>query len=290
MIQMPSAAVAHSRDEEPRRHYRTVFLSDTHLGAKRCRARELLSFLQRTSCDTLYLVGDIIDGWKLRRRWYWPELHAQVLNELLERARKGTRVIYVPGNHDAVFRTYDGLVLGELSVEHETIHETADGRRMLVQHGDAFDGFVADSRWLGAVGDHAYEFSLFLNDAYNGVRKAFGRPYWSLSLFLKQRVKEAVGFLSRFEERVAEDALQRGVDGVICGHVHKAEMRDIGGVLYCNDGDWVESCTALVERADGSLQLVQWQEGQAVPIDGTQRYTAPAPELEPQAGPELVGV
>jgi len=240
------------------RRFRTIWISDIHLGTRGCQAELLLDFLKHTESDTLYLVGDIIDGWRLKKSWYWAQSHNDVIQKVLRKARKGTRVIYVPGNHDEALRDYVPIQLGGVQVADEPVHETADGRRFLVIHGDQFDAVVRYAKWLAFLGDYAYNAALTINVWFNAVRRKLGLPYWSLSAFLKQKVKNAVEYVGRFEAAVAEEARRRAVDGVICGHIHKAEIRDFDGVLYCNDGDWVESCTALVEHADGRLAIVDW--------------------------------
>jgi len=237
---------------------RTVWISDIHLGTPGCQADALLDFLRHTDCDTLYLVGDIVDGWQLRRNWYWPQAHNDVLQKLLRKARKGTRVIYVPGNHDEFARSYLGHNFGGIDVAEEWIHTTADGRRLWVTHGDFFDGVVQCAKWLALVGDWAYTLTLRLNVQFNRLRARIGLPYWSLSNYLKQRVKRAVSYVSDFESALAREARIRGMDGVVCGHIHHAEMRDIDGILYANDGDWVESLTALCEHPDGRLEIIDW--------------------------------
>jgi UDP-2,3-diacylglucosamine pyrophosphatase LpxH len=237
---------------------RTVWISDIHLGTPGCQADALLDFLRHTDCDTLYLVGDIVDGWQLRRNWYWPQAHNDVLQKLLRKARKGTRVIYVPGNHDEFARSYLGHNFGGIDVAEEWIHTTADGRRLWVTHGDFFDGVVQCAKWLALVGDWAYTLTLRLNVQFNRLRARLGLPYWSLSNYLKQRVKRAVSYISDFESALARQARIRGMDGVVCGHIHHAEMREIDGILYANDGDWVESLTALCEHADGRLEILDW--------------------------------
>ena len=238
--------------------YRAVFISDLHLGTPGCQASELLAFLKASSSDYLYLVGDIVDGWQLRRRWYWPQAHNDVVQKLLRRARKGCRVVFVPGNHDEFARGFVGHQFGGIEVEEEVVHVTVDGRRLWVTHGDYFDGVIQCAKWLAYVGDYAYEFTLKLNRYVNHLRAKFGLPYWSLSAYLKHKVKKAVNFISDFEVAVAHEARRRGHQGVVCGHIHRAEMREIEGILYCNDGDWVESRTALVEHHDGRLELVHW--------------------------------
>jgi len=240
------------------RRYRSVFISDIHLGTRGCQADMLLDFIRHMECEQLYLVGDIIDGWKLRSGWYWPQSHNDVVQKILRMARKGVKVTYVPGNHDEVVRDFCGVHFGGVVVARDAIHETADGRRYLVTHGDEFDGVVTHARWLAFVGDYAYRMALLVNTLFNRVRRRLGFGYWSVSAYLKTRVKNALQFIENFEAAVAEEARRRGVDGVICGHIHKAEMRWIDGVEYINDGDWVESCTALAEHPDGRLEIIEW--------------------------------
>lgn len=239
--------------------FRAIFISDVHLGTPGCQAAHLLDFLRHTESDQLYLVGDIIDGWQLRRRWYWHQAHNDVIQKVLRKARKGTRVTYVAGNHDEAMRHFLGLAFGGIDIRDEAVHVTADGRRLLVVHGDLFDAVVQGARWLAHVGDALYMASLRVNRWFNHARAKLGLPYWSLSQFLKQRVKNAVSYITRFEEALAHEARRRGFDGVVCGHIHKAEIRDIGGIRYCNDGDWVESLTALVELDGGELRIIDWK-------------------------------
>ena len=237
---------------------RCAWISDLHLGTPGCQAGPLLDFLRHLECDTLFLVGDIVDGWQLRRAWYWPQSHNDVVQKLLRKARKGTRVILVPGNHDEFARRYVGHNFGGIDVVDEWIHETADGRRLWVTHGDLFDGVVQCARWLALVGDGLYTFTLQLNRSLNSLRARLGLPYWSLSKYLKAKVKRAVSYVGDFEAALAREARRRGAEGVVCGHIHHAELRDIDGILYANDGDWVESLTALIEHADGRLEIVDW--------------------------------
>ncbi|HEX3064543.1 MAG TPA: UDP-2,3-diacylglucosamine diphosphatase [Candidatus Polarisedimenticolia bacterium] len=239
-------------------HYRSIWISDIHLGTRGCKADFLLDFLKHTESDYLYLVGDIIDCWRLRRYWYWQQSHNDVVQKLLRKARKGTHVVYVPGNHDEPLRDYTEMQFGGVTVLEETIHTTADGKRLLILHGDKFDGIVKYARWLAILGDHAYTTILSLNHWYNLARRQLGLPYWSLSAWIKGRVKDAVRYIDDYEIAIVEEARRQGVDGVVCGHIHKAEMRQFGSVLYCNDGDWVESCTALVEHMDGRLEILDW--------------------------------
>ncbi|GAB4209588.1 MAG: UDP-2,3-diacylglucosamine diphosphatase [Tibeticola sp.] len=251
--------------------HRAVFISDLHLGTPGCQAQALLEFLKAHPCDTVYLIGDIVDGWQLRKRWFWPQTHNDVVQKLLRRARKGCRIVFVPGNHDEFARGFVGHSFGGIEVQAEAVHTTADGRRLWVIHGDAFDGVIQCARWLAIVGDELYEFTLKLNRHLNRVRARLGLPYWSLSAYLKHKVKKAVNYVSDFERAVAAEARRRGFDGVVCGHIHRAEMRSIDGTLYCNDGDWVESRSALVEHRDGRLELVHWQVGGLDALRATRR-------------------
>ena len=237
---------------------RTAFISDIHLGTHGCQAELLLDFIRALDCDTLYLVGDIVDGWKLKSSWYWPQQHNDVVQKILRMARKGVRVVYVPGNHDEGLREFCGIHFGGVEVALDAIHTAADGKRYLVTHGDAFDGIVTHARWLAFLGDWSYRALLALNTHYNRLRRMCGLGYWSLSAYLKVKVKNALRFIENFEQAVAAEARARGVDEVICGHIHKAEIRDIGGVHYINDGDWVESCTAAIEHHDGRMEIVDW--------------------------------
>lgn len=245
--------------DTPERRYRTLFLSDLHLGAKVSQAHLLLDFLKHNDADTIYLVGDIVDGWKLRKGWHWPQAHNDVVQKMLRKARKGVRVIYIPGNHDEFARDYAGLTFGGIEVAPEAVHETADGRRMLVIHGDQFDIVVCNARWLAYLGDWAYELAIWANTLVNRARRLFGVGYWSLSAWAKMKVKNAVNFIGDYEATLAAEAARRGVDGVICGHIHHATIRTIGDVLYVNTGDFVESCTAVAEHPDGSFEVLHWR-------------------------------
>ncbi len=247
-------------DESPtkRQRLRAIFISDLHIGTPGFQADALLDFLKHHPSEVLYLVGDIVDGWQLRRRWFWPQSHNDVVQKLLRRARKGCRVIYVPGNHDEFARHFVGHAFGGVEVLHDTTHITATGMKLWVVHGDHFDGVIQCAKWLAYVGDWLYEFSLRMNRHLNSLRARMGLGYWSLSAYLKLKVKKAVNFISDFEVAVATEAKRRGYDGVVCGHIHHAEIRHVNGVVYCNDGDWVESRTALVEHADGRLEIIRW--------------------------------
>ncbi len=241
-----------------RRQYRTIWISDVHLGTRGCNAEMLIDFLDHVDSEKMYLVGDIIDGWALKKRFYWPAAHNDIVWRVLKRAKRGTDVVYVPGNHDEMFRQFTGLDFGGVRIKRQDIHETADGRRLLVLHGDEFDAITLSHRWLAHLGDAAYEGMMALNRWLNRVRRMFNLPYWSLSKYAKQKVKNAVSFISKFEEVVAHEAAHRNIDGVVAGHIHKAEMREIEGVQYYNDGDWVEGCTALVEHYDGTMEILHW--------------------------------
>jgi UDP-2,3-diacylglucosamine pyrophosphatase LpxH len=237
---------------------RAVFISDVHLGFKGCSALMLLDFLHHVEMDCLFLVGDIIDVWSMKKSMFWPQSHNNVLRTILGKAKRGTKVIFIPGNHDEVFRDFDGAVFGNLEIHREYVHVGADGRRMLVLHGDEFDSVVKCSPWLAKLGSNLYDLLLAANPYINWWRRKFNLPHWSLSAYLKNKAKKAVQYIGSFEDAVAQAARKRGVDTVICGHIHRAEMREIGGILYCNDGDWVESCTSLVEDMNGTLRLVEW--------------------------------
>ena len=240
------------------KHYRAIWISDVHLGTPGCQAKFLLDFLKHNESDTLYLVGDIIDGWRLKKSIYWPQSHNDVVQKILRKARKGTEVVYVPGNHDESVRQFLGLSFGEIKVVPEAIHTTADGRKLWITHGDLFDGVMQYAKWLAYVGDNLYSLILYFNRYLNLLRIRMGMQYWSLSQYLKHQVKNAVSYIADFEMIMAREARLRGCQGVVCGHIHKAEIRMIDNLLYCNDGDWVESLTALVETHEGELKIIHW--------------------------------
>jgi UDP-2,3-diacylglucosamine pyrophosphatase LpxH len=244
--------------------YRSVWISDVHLGFRGCQAEFLLDFLQATDCKRLYLVGDIIDLWAMKKGVFWPQAHNNVVRAILDKARADTEVIYVPGNHDELLRLHTGSDFGNVAVRDEIIHTTVDGRRFLILHGDKFDHVVQHKRWLAVLGANLYDLLLSVNHRLNWVRKRLGLGYWSLAAYLKHRVKNAVNYIGDFEQAVAREAKAQDVDGMICGHIHHAEIRDIEGVTYCNCGDWVESCTALVEHHDGTIELLRWTEEQEI--------------------------
>ncbi|MCW2364300.1 MULTISPECIES: UDP-2,3-diacylglucosamine diphosphatase [Sphingobium] len=263
------------RSGHPRAHYRTIWISDIHLGTKGCNAEMLVDFLDNVDSDTLYLVGDIVDGWQLKKRVYWPTAHNDVVWRVMKRARRGTRVIYIPGNHDEIFRQFTGMSFGGVEIRRKMIHTTVDGRKLLVLHGDEFDTVMLAHRWLAFVGDAAYTALMALNRRVNQVRRWLGLPYWSLSKIAKHKVKNAVAFITRFEEIVAHEAGRRRVDGVVCGHIHTAEIRQFGEITYYNDGDWVEGCTALVEHHDGRMEILHWAE-----VMAARTLSAAADDLE----------
>ncbi|HYX27832.1 MAG TPA: UDP-2,3-diacylglucosamine diphosphatase [Pyrinomonadaceae bacterium] len=239
------------------RHVRTIWISDVHLGTRASGAAALLDFLRKYDCETLYVVGDLFDIWQMRRGIYWPQQHNDVVQKILRKARKGTRVIYIPGNHDELISSFEGWY-GNITVQKEAIHRTADGRRILVIHGHELDTVVQNVKWLAYLGDTGYQFLLSLNPLINSVRRRLGLGYWSLSAFAKHRVKDAVSFIGKFEAAVIKYAERYRVDGVLCGHIHKAAVHEFGRVVYYNCGDWVEGHTALIERFDGSVEVIRW--------------------------------
>ncbi len=251
-------------EEHASRRFRALFISDVHLGTKGCQADLFLDFLKEHDADTIYLVGDIVDGWRLKQTWYWPQSHNDVVQKLLRKGRKGARIVYLPGNHDEFLRDYYGSHFGGIEVMETAIHEAVDGRRYLVIHGDVFDMVVRHAKWLALLGDWAYETALMVNTYLNMARRRLGFPYWSLSAWAKLKVKNAVNFIGKFEETLSAEARKQNADGVICGHIHHATMHDMGGVAYINTGDWVESCTAVAENHDGRFELIRWADTGAV--------------------------
>jgi UDP-2,3-diacylglucosamine pyrophosphatase LpxH len=240
--------------------YRAVWISDVHLGFRGCRADYLLEFLRSCECEYLYLVGDIVDTWAMKKKPFWPQEHNNVIRTILGKAKHDTKVVYVPGNHDELLRDYSGMVFGNVAIQTEVVHTGATGRRYLILHGDQFDGVVMSSRLIGIIGSQLYEALLRANRYVNHVRRRLGFPYWSLAGYLKHKVKNAIQYINNFEEAVAHEAARTGVDGVICGHIHRAEIAELHGIHYHNCGDWVESCTALVEHADGEMEIIDWLE------------------------------
>ncbi len=241
------------------RHYRAIFISDVHLGTRRAQAAALLDFLRETESKRLYLVGDMIDGWSLRQKWYWDQLHNDVIQKIMRKARKGTKVFFIPGNHDENFRDFTGHRFGHVAVMREAVYKSASGLSYLILHGDKFDTVIYFAPWLAKLGDWAYERLMDMNVVVNGLRRMLGFGKWSLSAYIKHKVKKAVEFISRFEEAVVREAHARGCQGVICGHIHTPDNRMIDGIHYLNDGDWVESCTALVEHFDGRFEIIDWK-------------------------------
>ncbi|MGE0499400.1 MAG: UDP-2,3-diacylglucosamine diphosphatase [Rhizobiaceae bacterium] len=244
--------------EEADIRYRTIFISDVHLGSKAAKAEYLIDFLRVHDADIFYLVGDIVDGWRLKRSWHWPQAHNDVVQKLLRKARKGARIIYIAGNHDEFLRNFQGVHFGGIVVVDRDIHTAADGCRYLVIHGDQFDAVVHSVRWLAYFGDVAYDAAIVVNRIVGRVRRFLGLPYWSFSSWAKVTVKRAVNFISAFQKIVAEEARREAVDGVICGHIHHPVIEELGGIRYINTGDWVESCTAVVEHFDGRMEIVRW--------------------------------
>lgn len=250
-----------------KRAFRTLFISDVHLGSKGCQAELLLDFLRYHRADTIYLVGDIIDGWRLKKSWYWPQKHNDVVQKLLRLGRKGAKIVYLPGNHDEFLRDYLGTHFGGVVVQDRVIHETADNRRFLVIHGDQYDVVVRHHKWLAFLGDNAYVFAIKANTVLNKIRRSLGLSYWSLSAWAKMKVKTAVNFVGEFEKALCLEADRSKVDGVICGHIHHAIMHNDYGIEYVNTGDWVESCTAIAEHEDGTFEIIRWTETHADTVD-----------------------
>jgi UDP-2,3-diacylglucosamine pyrophosphatase LpxH len=240
------------------RTVRTIFLSDLHLGTRGCQAEALLAFLRIYDANEIFLVGDVVDGWRLRQSWHWPQAHNDVVQKLLRKARKGTRITYIPGNHDEFLRDYAGSTFGGVEIKEEAFHICADGRKMLVLHGDKFDTVVRNVRWLALLGDHAYDFAIWLNIHIARMRRVLGLPYWSFSQWSKDKVKTAVSFITAFEEAVVNDARKNDAEIVLCGHIHKAAIKQFSDITYINSGDWVESCTAVLEHHDGQLEICHW--------------------------------
>jgi UDP-2,3-diacylglucosamine pyrophosphatase LpxH len=272
--------VLNTRDDEEMQHdagmkrYRALFISDLHLGTRACQAEAFLDFIRCHDAPRIFLIGDIVDFWRIRRGVYWPQSHNDVLQKLLRKARKGTDLVFIPGNHDEVMRDYCGVRFGGIAIERKTVHVGADGRRYLVMHGDEFDVVVRYAKWLALLGDWGYRLALWSNTHFNAVRRLFGMPYWSLSDYLKQKVKRAVNYIGEFEQALAQEARRHGAHGVICGHIHHAAMRQVGGVVYINTGDWVESCTAVAETEEGIFEIIRW----TYPPEGLRN--APATRVE----------
>jgi UDP-2,3-diacylglucosamine pyrophosphatase LpxH len=268
------------RADDTVRH-RTLFISDVHLGSRPAKAEFLVDFLRRNEADAIYLVGDIVDGWRLKRSWHWPQAHNDVIQKLLRQARKGTRITYIAGNHDEFLRGFQGVHFGGVVVADRVVHEAADGRRYLIMHGDQFDSVVHSARWLAYLGDFAYDAAIVVNRLVARLRRLAGLPYWSFSAWAKVRVKQAVSFIDTFQKLVADEARRDGLDGVVCGHIHHAAIEDIGGIAYMNAGDWVESCTALAEDHQGRFHIIRWASQASQPVEST-----PGRRLVPVSLPE----
>jgi UDP-2,3-diacylglucosamine pyrophosphatase LpxH len=275
---MPAAGIM-EREQPPRvpyrhRQFRAIFVSDLHLGARSSQAEAFIDFLRHHDAGTIYLVGDIVDFWSMKRSPSWQQSHNDVLQKLLRKARKGARIVFIPGNHDEAVRGYCGMTFGAIEIRHNAVHVTADGRRFLVIHGDEFDVSARYSKWFRMLGDRSYEFAQWCDGPLNRVRRWLGRDRWSLLTFLKLNMKSAVRFIDQFERAVAAEAKRRYLDGVICGHVHHLADRTIDGVRYLNCGDWMESCTAIAEDNEGQLHLIRWRHA---PSDGAARDTRAVP-------------
>ena len=240
--------------------FRSIWISDTHLGGRNLQSRQLLEFLEATESQYLYLVGDIFDLWKLKRKWYWPEINNKIVTSIMNKAAAGTTVYYIPGNHDEMLRNYCGTSINGIAFKEEVIHEAADGKKYLVMHGDRFDCVIQKRKWLADLGSMLYDALLVINRWYNKARSLMGRPYQSMSAYLKHKVKKAVNYIGDFENVLVSEAKLKNVDGMICGHIHQAAIKDIKGIRYNNAGDWVESCTALVEKESGNISIVNWQQ------------------------------
>ncbi|HET6472094.1 MAG TPA: UDP-2,3-diacylglucosamine diphosphatase [Pseudomonadales bacterium] len=265
----------YSFHEPDKTHYRTIFLSDIHLGTRGCRADLLLEFLKEHTCDQLYLVGDIIDGWRFKKGFYWPQEHTNVMRRFLTLSKRGTQVTYVTGNHDEFLRKYADMEVGNIRIVDEAVHHTHDGRRFLVVHGDAYDVVTLYHSWVAKLGGLGYDMLVELNTHLNRWRARLGYGFWSLSAWVKYRVKRAVSYVSGFEQAVSHHCRQRGYEGVVCGHIHHAEITDYGDIRYMNCGDWVESCTALVEDESGRFHLIHWADEMAAQANAATPLAAP---------------
>lgn len=252
-------------------HFRSIWISDTHLGGKNLKSEQLLEFLQSTESEYLYLVGDIFDFWKLKRKWFWSPINNRIIDLILDKARDGTQVFYLPGNHDAVLRNYAGTTFNGIKICNEIVHTAADHSRYLVLHGDQFDCIVQNKEWLAGVGSYAYEILLNINRWYNRLRELRGKPYHSISAAIKHSCKRSVNYISNYEQELADVVQEQKVDGIICGHIHHASIKTMDNFLYSNSGDWVESCTALAENQSGTLGLVQWMEVNPVTVLSTDK-------------------
>ena len=238
--------------------YKSVFISDLHLGSKHCNSNALLDFLSAIETERLYLVGDIVDVWRLKKKWYWPKTHNQILRKILKISEK-TEVIYVTGNHDEIFRSFPNIRIGRITVEHRCVHVGIDGKRYLVVHGDLFDNLMRTKtgRFIMHLGDFAYDSLIYINKSINMMRRLFRMQPWSLAKYLKHKAKLAANYIGEFEKEMSLYCKRKGYDGIICGHIHHAEITQYDGIVYMNDGDWCESCTALVENYDGTWEILK---------------------------------
>ena len=239
--------------------FRSIFISDLHLGTPGCKIDYLVNFIKSHECEYLYLVGDIIDGWQLKKKFFWNQSHNDFIQKVLGKARKGTKVTYVIGNHDEVLRKLDNLEFGNISLVKEAVHTTLKRKKIWVIHGDQFDGVIKYAKWIAIFGDLLYSFLIKINNWFNAIRRTFGLSYWSISQLIKGKVKTAVSFIDDFEKTVTKEAKKRGFQGVLCGHIHKAEIKKIDGIDYFNDGDWVESLSAIVEDYEGNMKIVSFE-------------------------------
>ena len=261
MVRPPlHAAEAAVMAQEPTRRFRTIWICDAHLGWRASQAARLLDFLKRHDADQWYLVGDMLDGWMLKRGWFWPQSHNDIVQKLLRKVRKGAQVVYIPGNHDDFLRNFMHMQFGGITVLPDALHTTADGRKLWVLHGDEYDSIVHYAPWLAFLGNNGYDAMILIGHGLNRLRRWFNRPDWSLSAYVKQRVKNIVKFVTDYEQVLAREARKRGADGIVCGHIHKAEIKQFADIAYYNVGDWVESCTALVEHDDGRLEIIRWRD------------------------------
>jgi UDP-2,3-diacylglucosamine pyrophosphatase LpxH len=258
------------------RRFRTLFLSDFHLGTRGCRADRLLDFLRYNDADMIYLVGDVVDGWRLQKTWYWPQSHSDVVQKLLRKARKGTRIVFIPGNHDEFLRDFAGLHFGGIELVDRAIHTGVDGTRYLILHGDQFDSVVRNMPWLSHLGDGVYRGAIMLNAGLNIIRRKLGLTYWSMSAWAKSNVKNAVNIISDFETALVQEARREGADGVVCGHIHHAADHTDYGIRYLNPGDWVESCTAIAEHEDGRFEIIRWNGWPTVDVESDDTFVEAA--------------
>lgn len=248
-----------------KKHYKSVFISDLHLGSKSCKSDQLSKFLSSFTCEELYLVGDIIDGWQLSKgKSFFPQEHVNIIRKILTKAKKGTRIYYVIGNHDDFLRQYSDILfsIGNIHVANDFLFTSIIGKKYLVTHGDLYDAVVLYHEWVAKFGDTLYNLLVVINTAYNKIRSKFDLEYWSLSGFLKSKVKGALEFMCAFENLVTKEAKSRNLDGVICGHIHHPLMKYVNDIEYWNDGDWTESCSAIVEHMDGVMEIIYYTENE----------------------------